>query len=239
MNSCKEIGSFGVVGSGIMGCGIVEVAASRGGFDRVVMQDIDQAQLDLAMARISKDLGKLVEKGKIDEAAKGETLGRIEATVDPGVLAGCGFVPQKVEVGDPLLKPMWQAAETFDREAYGFSSLPTTGDIRLEEHSRSAYDTMIHIYAKTSRTIAFRRTPAGYRWIHEQESFQGPRQYTSVDGTFNEQIVLTFEVEPVAGPSTNQLSVSYWGEDPRLADRRDLKLEDVDHILHERGYHAI
>jgi len=90
-----------------MGCGIVEVAASCGGFDQVVMQDIDQGQLDAAMARISKDLGKLVEKGKLDEAAKAETLGRIKATVDPGVLADCRFVveavPESLKIKEAVL----------------------------------------------------------------------------------------------------------------------------------------
>jgi hypothetical protein len=151
-------------------------------------------------------------------------------------IAGCGVAPERVQVDDPRLKPMWKAARSFDRLAHGFSPLPTIGDIRLESRSRANYDAMIHVYAKTSRTIAFRRTSSGYRWIHEQESFRGPKQYTSVDRTFHEQIVLTFDAERVAGTPTNQLSVSYWGEDPRLADRSDLKLDDVRSILKEWGY---
>ena len=149
------------------------------------------------------------------------------------VMAGCGLAPYKVEVNDPRLKPMWHAAKEFDREAYGFSPLPSNGQVRLESRSRGTYDAIIHIYAKTSRTIAFRKIANGYRWIHEQEVFQGPKQYTSVDGTLDEQIVLTFEVERVAGPTTNELAISYWGEDHRLASRHDLKLEDVSPILRE------
>jgi len=151
-------------------------------------------------------------------------------------LTGCGLVPEKVEVNDPRLKTVWQAARAFDRAAYGFSPLPTVGDIRLESRPRVGYDAMLHIYTKTSRTIAFRKTPTGYRWIGEQESFEGPKQYTTVDGTFNEQIVLTFEVEPVSGSLTNQLAISYWGEDTRLAGRSELHLDDVQPILKEWGY---
>lgn len=151
-------------------------------------------------------------------------------------LVGCGFVPEKVQVSDPRLVPMWDAARSFDRAASGFSPLPDAGDIRLESRPRAGYDAMLHMYTKTSRTIAFRKTPTGYRWIGEQEAFEGPKKYTSVDGTFPEQIVLTFDLEPVSGSPTNQLDVSYWGEDSRLAGHRPLRLGDVQPILKEWGY---
>ncbi len=151
-------------------------------------------------------------------------------------LAGCGFVPEKVKVSDSRIRPMWEAARSFNRLAYGFSPLPNAGNIRLESRPRAGYDAMLHIYTKTSRTIAFRKTTQGYRWIGEQESFEGPKQYTSVDGKFHEQIVLTFDLEPVSGSPTNELDVDYWGEDSRLAGRRDLRLDDVKPILKEWGY---
>ena len=154
------------------------------------------------------------------------------------LVAGCGLGPSKVAVNDPSLKPLWQAAKSFDREAYGFSPLPSNGLVSIEWRSGGAYDAMIHIYATTQRTIAFRKTSAGYCWIHEQESFQGPKEYTTVDGTFKEHIVLNYETECVAGTDTNKLSIYYFGEDPRLEPRRDLTLPDVTPILREWGYFA-
>jgi len=74
---------------------------------------------------------------------------------------------------------------------------------------------MLHITTKTYRTIAFRRTSAGYEWIGEQEVFQGPKRYKTVDGTFNEAI---------------------YGEDPRLANMNHLTLRTVQPILSEWGY---
>ncbi len=87
---------FGVVGSGIMGRGIAELAAARGGFEKVILYDIVQEQLDAVLKGIDKGLSKLVEKGKIDEAAKMKTLGCIAITTDAGELAGCGFVVEAV-----------------------------------------------------------------------------------------------------------------------------------------------
>ena len=95
---------------------------------------------------------------------------------------------------------------------------------------------MLHLAGKTSRTIAFRKNAADYSWIGEQENFEGPKMYKSVDGTFHEEVTLTFEREHVSGVPLNKLSVSYMGEDPRLAGRVNLSLSDARPILKEWGY---
>ena len=115
-------------------------------------------------------------------------------------------------MSDPKLQPMLTAAAFFDRVGYGFSPMPTKADVRLEVRSGRAYDAMLHIYSRTSRTIAFRKIDKGYRWIGEQESFQGPKQYTTVDGTFYESISLTYDIEKVSGYPINRLNISYWGK---------------------------
>jgi hypothetical protein len=149
-------------------------------------------------------------------------------------LVGCGFVPEKVSPSDPRVVPLFQAAESFDRAAYGFTPIPTNGDIRLESRPRANYDAMLHFYGDTSRTIAFRKTPSGYRWIEEQEIFTGPNLYTNVDGVFHEEVCLTFGVESSSGYSTNKLHVEYWGDDSRLTSNRyDLTLAQVKPIIEE------
>ena len=126
---------------------------------------------------------------------------------------GCGFFPEKVEMSNPKLVPMLKAAESFDRTAHGFTPIPIKADVRLESRPKKTYDAMLHIYSRTSRTISFRRVGDGYRWTGEQESFQGPKQYTTVDGTFYESIVLTYEIEQISGYPTNRLNVTYLGKD--------------------------
>jgi hypothetical protein len=109
------------------------------------------------------------------------------------LVSGCGIFPEKVSVADPRVQPLFKAAAAFDRASYGFSPLPTNGNVYLETSSGSNYDAMLHLYEKTSRTIAFRKKASGWIWIGEQESFTGPRMYKTVDGTFQEQVVLNFE----------------------------------------------
>jgi len=136
----------------------------------------------------------------------------------------------------PRIQPLLKAAASFDRVSYGFTSLPRDADVRWESRPTDRYDAMLHIYSKTSRTIAFRKIKNGYQWIGEQEIFEGPKKYTTVDGTFNERICLTYEIENVSGYPSNRLNITYSGEDRRLADRDDLTLLVVRPIFHEWGY---
>ena len=53
----------GIVGSGIMGAGIAEVAA-KAGFD-VVIRSRSQESADTCLAKVGKSLGRQVEKEKI------------------------------------------------------------------------------------------------------------------------------------------------------------------------------
>ena len=148
----------------------------------------------------------------------------------------CGILPESVPVSDARVQAMLRAAGKFNRALYGFSPLPTSGDVRLESKPRAGYDAMLHLAGKTYRTIAFRKNESEYVWIGEQETFQGPKMYKTVDGTFHEEVALTFEKEHVSGVALNRLNVSYHGDDARFSGRLDLSLNDVEPILKEWGY---
>lgn len=63
-----------------MGRGIAQLCASKQIEAR--LYDVAQAQIDGAMAGVTKQLDRLVEKGKIDKAARDATLGRIKPSAD-------------------------------------------------------------------------------------------------------------------------------------------------------------
>ena len=151
-------------------------------------------------------------------------------------LGSCNLIPEKVSMDDSRIQPLIKAARSFDRTSFGFTQLPISADVRWESRPTERYDAMLHIYSKTSRTIAFRKTATGFKWTGEQESFQGPKKYTSPDGTFNESITLTYEVENISGYPTNRLNITYFGEDKRLANHESLSLEYIKPILKEWGY---
>jgi hypothetical protein len=161
---------------------------------------------------------------------------RTFTTIAALLLNGCGLVPRKVAMDDPQVRLLVKAATSFDRASYGFSRIPQNADVRLELRPTSKYDAMLHIVAKTSRTIAFRKENGDYAWIGDQETFDGPKTYKTEDGTFHEAITLTYETQSISGYPLNQLNVTYRGEDPRLADRNNLTLAAVKPILKEWGY---
>ena len=72
------IQKIGVIGAGQMGNGIAHVCAAAG-FD-VVLLDVSEDALKKGIGTIDKNLTRQVSKGKISEADKAGTLGRIKPT---------------------------------------------------------------------------------------------------------------------------------------------------------------
>ena len=148
------------------------------------------------------------------------------------MLSGCGPPPPS-SISDPRLAPLFKAIAAAERAPLGFTPIPANARVMLEEGGNAPYDAMLHIYADTSRTVAFRKTSNGYKWISEQELFYGPNDYTTVDGTSQEHIVIEYQIERVNGIPTNQIVIDYHGDDSRLAKRDDLTLADIQPVLAE------
>jgi len=69
-----------VVGAGLMGAGIAQVAASAG--HSVVLRDVTDQALARGRAAIETSLARFVAKGRLEQSAADETLARIETTTD-------------------------------------------------------------------------------------------------------------------------------------------------------------
>ena len=69
-----------VIGAGTMGNGIAHVFAQSG--YQVVLVDISQEALNKALAKISKNLDRMIAKEKITEGDKSATLGNISTSTD-------------------------------------------------------------------------------------------------------------------------------------------------------------
>jgi 3-hydroxybutyryl-CoA dehydrogenase len=89
-----KIKSVGIIGSGIMGSGIAEVAAKAG--HTVIVRSRKQETADDMVTKLEKSLGKQVEKGKLDESARDAVLDRVTATSELEALASCDLVIESV-----------------------------------------------------------------------------------------------------------------------------------------------
>ncbi|MDZ7679504.1 MAG: 3-hydroxybutyryl-CoA dehydrogenase [Acidimicrobiales bacterium] len=86
--------TVGIVGSGIMGSGIAEVAAKAG--HTVILRSRKQETADATVAGLERSLAKQVERGRLEEAARDEALALVSATSDLGDLADCDVVVESV-----------------------------------------------------------------------------------------------------------------------------------------------
>jgi len=86
--------TIGVAGSGAMGSGIAQVAASAG--HKVTVYDTNEQALTKAAAGLENSLQKLVEKQKISSAQKSDILGNIRFTHNLNDLAGCHLVIEAI-----------------------------------------------------------------------------------------------------------------------------------------------
>src|SRR5919109_1825765 len=92
-----DIRKVGVLGCGLMGSGIAQVAASAG-FDVTVLE-VEQRFLDNGFASIEKSLAKFAEKpeksGITSEKAK-EIRGRLKGTTNRPDLADCDIIVEAI-----------------------------------------------------------------------------------------------------------------------------------------------
>jgi 3-hydroxybutyryl-CoA dehydrogenase len=81
----NDVRTVGVVGCGLMGSGIAEVAARAG--QRVVYLESSDELVDGGRHRIETSTQRAVERGKLGAAERDEILGRISGTTEPNDLA--------------------------------------------------------------------------------------------------------------------------------------------------------
>ena len=97
----SEIKKVGVLGCGLMGSGIAQVAA-QSGYD-TYCREVEQKFLDKGFFGIEKSLGRFVDKGKMSAEDRDACLGRLHGTTDMGELSDCDIVIEAI-IEDAVLK---------------------------------------------------------------------------------------------------------------------------------------
>jgi len=103
----NELKTIGVIGAGQMGIGISHVC-SVAGYD-VRLVDIAADALDKAKARIEKNLSRLVDRGRLEEAAMTEALNRISFDQEFGSLSDCNLVIEAATENEEVKKSVYDA----------------------------------------------------------------------------------------------------------------------------------
>ncbi len=99
----RSVSKVAVLGAGLMGHGIAQVASQVGGYE-VSILDVNQELVDRGMKMIDGSLAKFVEKGKLSKEQGKATVSRIHPTTDLATaLDGCQLVIEAA-TEDPKLK---------------------------------------------------------------------------------------------------------------------------------------
>lgn len=123
-----EIKRIMVIGAGFMGSGIAQVMAAAG-YD-VVLMDVADGFVQKGVAAIEKNLSGGVAKGKLAEADKRATLGRIIAATDLSPAKDCDLVIEaiieKVQAKMDLYRQLEEICPPHVIFASNTSSIPIT-----------------------------------------------------------------------------------------------------------------
>jgi 3-hydroxybutyryl-CoA dehydrogenase len=96
----------GVLGCGLMGSGIAQVAATAGW--PTVVRDVAEPLLERGRAGIARSLARLAEKGKLDPGVPDQALARLRFTTDLADLAECDLVIEAVTEDLDLKNALWR-----------------------------------------------------------------------------------------------------------------------------------
>ena len=81
---------IGVLGTGTMGAGIIQVCAQKG--YEVVMRARRETSIEKGLATVKKNLDRMVAKGKMEQAEADEVFSRIHGSTDINIIADADLV---------------------------------------------------------------------------------------------------------------------------------------------------
>ena len=121
-----KIETIGVVGAGLMGNGIAQVAAMSG--LRVIMSDMKDEFIQRGLDNISKILSRSVDKARMSIKEKDAILARIKTTIDSNDMSAADFVVEAATESEPLKFQIFQDLDEICRPevilATNTSSIP-------------------------------------------------------------------------------------------------------------------
>jgi 3-hydroxybutyryl-CoA dehydrogenase len=123
------IEKVGVVGCGLMGSGIAQVAAQAA--CQVTVREVSSQLVDKGLQSIEKNLGRLVEKGTLSAADRDQVRGRLHGTTNLEDLKECDLVIEAIIEQLPAKKEFYAALDKICNPATIFAS--NTSSISITE----------------------------------------------------------------------------------------------------------
>ena len=106
----RTVNTVGIVGSGIMGAGLVEVAARSG--RTVILRSRSKATADATIANVAAGLARQVDKGRLEADQRNAILARISGTDELADFAPCDLVIESVIEDIDVKKAVFAVLDT-------------------------------------------------------------------------------------------------------------------------------
>ncbi|MFY1636597.1 3-hydroxyacyl-CoA dehydrogenase family protein [Solwaraspora sp. WMMB335] len=136
-------GRLAVIGAGLMGSGIAQVAAAAGW--QVTMRDVDDAATDRGLAGIRRSLEKFASKGTLSAADVESTMGRITTTTELDAAADADIVVEAVferlDVKHEVFRALDKICKADAVLATNTSAIPVTQIAAVTERPESVVGT--------------------------------------------------------------------------------------------------
>ena len=214
-----DIRTVAVLGGGLMGSGIAQVAA-QAGFPTIV-REVSDAVAQRARASISRSLHRAVEKGKLDAAARDAALGRVQVTTDLGALADADVVIEAVVEDLDVKNALWRELDAVCAPEVLFASNTSSLTIAAMAAATARADRFVGLHF-------FNPVPA-------MRLVEVVRTVTTSDESFARAMAFARALgkEPIAAKDTsgfvvNLLLVPYLLDAITQVERNVASVEDVD-----------
>ena len=214
-----EIKRVGIVGSGIMGSGIAEVASKAG--IEVVLRSRAQETADAMVAGLERSLAKQVDKGRLEAGERDAVLGRVRAVTDLGDLAESDLVVESIVEDLPTKQALFAELDEICAEtavlATNTSTLPV---VELANRTARADKVVgIHFFNPAPMMALVELIPA---ITTSEETLASARAFAETCGKS------PVEVKDRAGFIVNRLLFPYINNAIRLYDAGNASREDID-----------
>jgi 3-hydroxybutyryl-CoA dehydrogenase len=114
------IEKVGVVGCGLMGSGIAQVAANAG--FQVTVREVSPQLVEKGLQSIDKNLQRLVDKGTLPQQERDKVRGRLRGTTNLEELKDCDLVIEAIIEQLPAKRELWNALDKICPKATIFAS---------------------------------------------------------------------------------------------------------------------
>ena len=214
-----RIERLGIVGSGIMGSGVAEVAAKAG--VTVVLRSRKQESADAMLAALGESLARQVERGRLESADAEAVSDRVSATADLDALADCDLVLESVVEDIDVKKQLFVDLDRVVRDgailATNTSTLPVV-ELAMETQ-RPEQVVGIHFFnpAPAMSLVEVVRT-----LVSSPETVDEATAFARACG--KEPVV----VEDRAGFIVNALLFPYLNNAVRMLENRTASRDDID-----------